>query len=247
MDNNGNGQWTVAQAMSFRFRVERHYADITYSLSDGSTPVQVKNLVTHGEEVEMNPFSYLRVLDVLYPEYSKTGPTEGTLQDYLSITTVLALDSINSMVERGLQIVLLPLTQLQYFYSKNEEPILNASFSRSGYRLTVALSSIKVFTLLCIIIVAWCIGLLAISSFGHRPEVSAFPELDLISKIPVTSDNGSTTGALEALGELPNSKSRDIACVLSKIRVCRMEQDYRREIIGDTTRNVEVIPLNNMD
>src|SRR5947207_959419 len=99
--------------MGFRFRVERHYADITYSLTDGSTPVQVKNLVTSGDEVKIESSSYFRVLDILYPEYSRTGPSGGTLQEYLSVTTVLVLDNINDNTERGLQVILLPLTQLQ--------------------------------------------------------------------------------------------------------------------------------------
>ena len=228
--------------MGFRFRVERHYADITYSLTDGSTPVQVKNLVTSGDEVKIESSSYFRVLDILYPEYSRTGPSGGTLQEYLSVTTVLVLDNINDNTERGLQVILLPLTQLQYFYSKDEEPILNACFSSSGYQLTVAISSIKVFTLLCFVIMTWCIGLLAVSSFGHRPEVCTFPELDLISKMALTGDNDSANETFDALG-----KSRDIACSLSRVRVCRRNHDDITELIGEIRYNEEVIQLNNID
>ena len=58
----------------------------------------------------------------------------------------------------------------------------------------------------------------------------------------LTGDNDSANETFDALG-----KSRDIACSLSRVRVCRRNHDDITELIGEIRYNEEVIQLNNID
>ena len=115
------------------------------------------------------------MLDVLYGNQSEIG-----LHLFEMVESALLTGD-----GRDEAAIWLPLTQ-QLFYATPYGQ-LNTSHNEDSYHVSLAQHSIQLFTIFSAIILISCFALLGTSSQNRTPEFSAFPDLDLISKIPAAT------------------------------------------------------------
>ena len=127
-------------------------------------------------------------------------------------------------------LMLLPLSQ-EVYHDIADLPFLNATVRKEAYRISLAQNSIQIFTTGSSIVLIWCLILLANSSFSRTPEVSAFPDLDLASKIP-SERHGD--GFCEISARLSKLKTREIARAITDVRVYIEEGDRNSEELRRT-------------
>jgi hypothetical protein len=115
-----------------------------------------------------------------------------------------------------------PLRQ-RIYYSDYGSPSLKAIVCKEVYRISLAQDSIQIFTAGSLVVFLWRLSVLATSSYNRMPEVSAFPDLGLVSKIP---EKPKDEGLREVSTRLRN---RDIARAVSRVRVSLKDERVMRK------------------
>lgn len=75
------------------------------------------------------------------------------------------------------------------------------------------------------IILVWCLGLLIASGNSRAPEISSFPELDLISKIPLDTRG---VGICKISSDLSTTRPRDIIRVIGAVTIRAEDESMGR-------------------
>ena len=157
---------------SGELRIELRYTDITYEiLKPAPNPIQIENEIK-GTEVALDGAGYLTVFDVLFPKYKH--PNDGSLIVWLLLKGAHTLYNPDG----GIEMLLLPLVQQQgnaLLVSNDNQDNLTARFSKSVYKIVPGESSVQIFTVFTLIILVWCLALLAMACYSRVPEVSVFP------------------------------------------------------------------------
>jgi hypothetical protein len=88
------------------------------------------------------------------------------------------------------EVFLLPLAQQQGIAGNiNKEPgLINASFSRQIYTISVARSSNIFFAVFTLAILLWCLTVMILSGFNRTPEDSAYFEMDIVGRLPIKDE-----------------------------------------------------------
>lgn len=197
--------------VKFTVRVLRRRADIIYYMPSGAFNRIEK--VYNDETVEtVNPEDYLSVLDVLYPPY---GSEEWTsIQNWLLFYTTRQVSKHSEVPGKMIEIYLLPFIIQQWSFPSASEYQVNATFCKERNKILVSLGSMQVFSVFGSVILIWSLTLLAVSSRRRRPEVSSFPDMDLMSSISVDQGRENISELARQMREI---KSRDIENVLGGI------------------------------
>ena len=200
-------------------QVSRKRSDITYWLKDFSVK-QIDSLPGENAAINVDAQEYLTVLETL-------DGGQGTIPGLI----YMALD--NSMVDDGFisrvnplenNLLLLPLTQ-QLYYS--ERPFVNGTVRKETYRVSLAQDAIQIFTAGSTAVLVWCLIALGISSYNRMPEVSAFPDLDLVTQV---LDGKDENALCDVSARLMKTKPRDLARAISEVRV--YVQERARQVQG---------------
>ena len=161
--------------------IQRHYADFTYDLSRRAGPILVENSIPAGSFVNVDPQGYLSVLDVLYPTFAKVFDSSVSCQLFAAAAALLE-QAVNG--NEIWEVLLLPFIQQQGLgVPSYEEPILNASFRRQSYKISVARSSTQIFISFTLTILVFCLIVMLLSHFDRIPEISSCTEFDIIAKM----------------------------------------------------------------
>jgi hypothetical protein len=176
------------------------------------------------------------VYDALLP----TQPHEA--DQSLGCWLIVQVGSVFRLRQGAIEIMAFPLVQEQSLATPSE--ILAAVVNTPGYRVVIADSCWKMFTAFSFSILVWCIGLLTYSGFTRIPEISLFPELDLVSKLSFTLEGYSDWKRFSQVAAgLFERKSRDMTKLLYGVRL-GVEEDHSCLDIGEEGEgNPEVIEL----
>lgn len=212
--------------------MERRYADFTFDLRSGWIPVEKENESQTREIIALNASEYMKAFDMLYPSF--LSPYEDTIACNLVVTTA---DVFNQSPILAIEMMTFPWVQQQALATSSNDSVLNATFSELGYKIVVAQSSMQIFIVLGIIILSWCWVVLASSGFTHSPEVSAFPELDLVSRMQESQKFS------EAAWQLVERRPRDIADVLCGVKVQLYEREDNVQFLPRSDGDAEALEL----
>jgi hypothetical protein len=180
----------VRSAAFARIQVERHYADLTYSLKASSAPVSVDNEI-RGASVDIDPNGYLSVFDVLY-----TKKVDQSADNSLSCALLTAVGGLLDSSTHVIEALLLPVIQQQSFGISSDENgrLFNASFAKQSYTVIVAKGQTQIFTAVTSFLLLWCV-FVTLYSWWHRvPEISSFTEIDLLGRLPINLEHKSEEG-----------------------------------------------------
>jgi hypothetical protein len=116
---------------------------------------------------------------------------------------------------------LLPLIQRQTLaaLSPDEASLLDASFRKQSYKITVADSSTKLFSIFTSAILLWCLMLMIISGFHCIPECSSYTEMDIIGKLPRTRDENVNSGLFRLQSRLYENGPSNVVKALRGVRL----------------------------
>ena len=208
--------------------IQRHYADITYDLSRRGVIALVENVTPTGGFVEVEPEGYLSVLDLLYPKFAQAFETSVSCQLFLAAGALLE-QAVNGV--EIWEVLLLPLIQQQGFgVPSYEEPILNASFRRQSYKITVESVSTQIYTTFTLVILAFCLIIIVLSHFDRIPETSFCPEADIIGKMKF-QDKKTAEGKLSS--QIFVRKWWGMVKAMSRVRL-HVKEERRIGITDDT-------------
>ena len=215
MDNDGRD--IIKYTASGELRVELRYADITYEiLQPAPNPIQIEN-ESNEAEVALDPAGYLAIFDLLFPKYKH--PNNGSL----NVWTLIKASQTLTTTDGGIEMLLFPLVQQQGNPVNDDNEAQAAATARSSkpeYRIVPGQNSVEIFSLLALTILIWCLSLLGVSSYARVPEVSIFPELDILSKVSPGDKR-----LYDVVYSLVRRKPQDIAQVLNGVRVQVKEQE----------------------
>jgi hypothetical protein len=178
--------------------------------------------------VNLDPQDYLSVFDLLYPPFA--SPLDNSVQCSLfCAASELLRDAVDG--NEIWEVILLPFIQQQgYGVPLYEEPIVNASFRRQSYKVTVATSSTQIFVFFTFTILCFCLIIILLSRFKPIPETSHFPEVDIIGKTTF-QDNNTPEGKLSS--QISKRKPWDMVKAMWGVRL-RVKESERVGIMDDT-------------
>lgn len=211
----------MTRTRSYLLQVSRVFADVTYS-HGGFVCKSIDVISQEKTTVDLDAQDYLGVLDTLYSNQSDIG-----IHLFEMVTAALITGP-----GRDDAAIWLPLIQ-QLFYSIPYGS-LDAIRNEYSYQISLAQYSIQLFTIFSAILLIWGLALLVTSAQNRIPEFSAFPDLDLISKIPAGT-NGRDLYDISA--ELSKTKPFGIVRTFDEIRVYAQEGDCR---INERTETFEL-------
>jgi hypothetical protein len=210
-----DSDWAQFRFTTVLIRLSKRYADITYSLGNNSL-VRIEN-ISEKLDQDIEADFYLSVLNALLSsgEHIDKQATQTTIANFAGWT--MSSPRYPGKLEHKIwDVLLLPLVQGQAFlYSHSDHQDIMASFCKESYKIVLSQPSLQIFTAFSVIILVWCLVLLAVSGISRRPEVSSFPELDLVSKIPVYNEDG-FCGVCSRISEAP---VRDIGKEIGDTRI----------------------------
>ena len=221
-----DGQDIMQYTASGELHVELRYADITYEiLQPAPNPIQIENEINEAE-VALDPAGYLTIFDTLFPKYKY--PNNGSL----NVWTLLKASQTLTTPEGGIEMLLFPLVQQQGNPALAIQPMVTARWSKPRYRIVPGQNSVETFSLFTLVIIVWCLSLLGVSSYARVPEVSLFPELDILSKVSPEDKR-----LYDVVYTLVRKKPRDIAQVLNGVRVQVKEWE---NLLTQKTESIEL-------
>jgi len=179
----------VRSAAFARIQVERHYADLTYSLNASSAPISVDNEI-RGASVDIDPNGYLSVFEVLY-----TKKVDQPVDNSLSCGLLIAVGALVQIPTYVIEALLLPVIQQQSFGISSDEngTLFNASFAKQSYTVIVAKGQRQIFASFAFCLLLWCVLVTLYSGWHRVPEVSSFREIDLL-RLPINLEYESEEG-----------------------------------------------------
>jgi hypothetical protein len=211
---------------------------MTYSLLNDHID-RIDNMSPVAVPVSANATDYLSVADVLYPGI---GYEAGDLQSYLYFTVIAILANERIMHLKLREIFLLPLTLQNYVDSDIAlMSLVNASRCEETYRISVSNNSILSFTVLSLFILLWSLALLGVAWRSQTPEVSSFPDLDFVSRLPSEVNCQEIS---EVCSQVSRVKHWRVGQEIDTVKLCALEK-----VISDDSsarRNTETYELNDI-
>lgn len=235
-----NIPWKATSGTTGRIRVWQRYADIIHEIRPNPHPLKITMEYEESKIVNIDPEGYHQAFDVLFPNYPHDD--DHSMGCYLLKKTGVVLELRNGPIE----VMALPLLQEQAFSIASEKVTLTGIVNTQTYKITIAHSSWKIFTVFSFSILIWCTGLLMYSGFNRVPEVSSFPELDLISKLSFTTERDSDSSRLsQVAAQFFENKLRHIAKGTYGVKLRAEEDKARNGIALEGGSTTEVIELQN--
>lgn len=235
-----NIPWKATSGTTGRIRVWKRYADIIHEIHPKPHPLEITMKYEESEIVNVDPEGYRQAFDVLFPSYPHND--DDSMGCYLLKKTGVIIPLRNGPIE----VMALPLVQEQAFSISSEKVILNAIVNRQSYKIVIADSSWKIFMVFSFSILIWCTGLLVYAGFNRIPEVSSFPELDLISKLSFISERDSDSNRLiQVAAQFLENKLRHMAKGIYGVKLSVEENTVRNDIAQEGGGATETIELQN--
>jgi hypothetical protein len=162
--------------VSSRLIITQQTADMTYSLNNDSL-LQTENFSEESQQLPgMDPELYLEIFDVLNRPVSEYG-----IERYTFYLISGFFSDWNKYANSALAVFLYPFFAQQQNYSgRSNVTKVDASYTKQGYRITLAPRSIFVFTSFNLSVLLCGLALFAKATWRGMPRGSAFPDVELI-------------------------------------------------------------------
>jgi hypothetical protein len=154
----------------------KRYADVTYQFPERS--IYAIDNISDGIAVDPVPLeTYFQLYDILFPTFSTDVDPDG-LDTYLFVAAGLA--GKNKLRPRQLEVYLLPWLMQQQVSATDKLPsenLLAAIHCTRVYTIQLALESSWLFTILCVVSLAWCLW--RVVEIYLKPKPSTLSKIDL--------------------------------------------------------------------